>query len=237
MIYITGDFHSSIDGHRIKKENFHYEGLSKADYILNCGDFGFVWNGNEKDDKELNILNDLPVTLLFVDGNHENFDALKKYPITFWNGGRVQFIREHIIHLMRGETYTIEGKRYFTFGGGTSIDRARRVEGVSWWKEEIPSDEEFMHGLDTLNKCDWEVDYVITHTAPSSMISKIAPYIGKDVLNNYLEIVKEQLSYKHWYFGHYHKDIDLDEKHSLLYYSFVEAGKTVAERDKVRSQL
>ena len=237
MIYITGDFHSNIDGYRIKKENFHYEGLSKADYILNCGDFGFVWNGNEKDDKELNILNDLPVTLLFIDGNHENFDVLKKYPITFWNGGRVQFIREHIIHLMRGETYTIEGKRYFTFGGGTSIDRARRVEGVSWWKEEIPSDEEFMHGLDTLNKCDWEVDYVITHTAPSSMISKIAPYIGKDVLNNYLEIVKEQLSYKHWYFGHYHKDIDLDEKHSLLYYSFVEAGKSVAQRDRVRSQI
>ena len=234
MIYITGDFHSNIDGYRIKKEHFNYDGLTKMDYLLNCGDFGYVWSGNEKDNPELDALNELPVTILFVDGNHENFDALEQYPIEYWNGGRVQFIREHVIHLLRGEVYTIEGKKFFTFGGGTSIDKARRIEGISWWPQEIPSDKEFMHGLDVLNQNDWKVDYVITHTAPASIISKIAPYIGKDVLNDYLQVIQEQLSYEHWYFGHYHKDIDLDEKHSLLYYAFVPAGKNVQERDKSR---
>ena len=54
-----------------------------------------------------------------------------------WNGGYVHKLRHNLIHLMRGEIYIIEGKTFFTFGGGYSIDKPFRKENVSWWPAEI----------------------------------------------------------------------------------------------------
>ena len=51
-------------------------------------------------------LSEKPWTTLFVDGNHENFDRLKNYPITEEWGGKVQKIYDKVYHLMRGEIYT-----------------------------------------------------------------------------------------------------------------------------------
>lgn len=42
------------------------------------------------------------IHLLFVSGNHENFDLLAEYPQEDWNGGKVQRIHSHVIHLLRG---------------------------------------------------------------------------------------------------------------------------------------
>ena len=41
-----------------------------------------------------------------------------------------------------------------------------RTEGVSWWPQEVCSYEEIRHAYETLDACNWTVDYVITHTAP-----------------------------------------------------------------------
>ena len=57
------------------------------------------------------------------------------YPEEIWNGGRVHRIRPNILHLMRGQV--------FTMGGGYSIDAAMRIPGRSWWPEEMPSDDEY----------------------------------------------------------------------------------------------
>lgn len=35
-------------------------------------------------------LEKLPYTIAFLDGRHENFTLLDQYPVTEWNGGRVQ---------------------------------------------------------------------------------------------------------------------------------------------------
>ena len=58
-----------------------------------------------------------------MDGNHENFDILYKYPVEKWNDGKIHRITPNIVHLMRGEIYSIEGKTIFTFGGGTTVDK------------------------------------------------------------------------------------------------------------------
>ena len=39
-----------------------------------------------------------------------------------WDVGKVQRIRPSVIHLMRGQVYEIEGKTFFTMGGGSSHD-------------------------------------------------------------------------------------------------------------------
>ena len=75
------------------------------------------------------LLSELPYTILFVDGNHENFDRLlSEFPIEDWNGGKVHKIRPNIIHLMRGHVFEIEGKRIFAMGGGYSVDKYMRRE-------------------------------------------------------------------------------------------------------------
>ena len=45
MIYITGDTHgdlSRFDNPLVKK-------LKSGDNLIICGDFGFIWEGNEKE--------------------------------------------------------------------------------------------------------------------------------------------------------------------------------------------
>ena len=37
-----------------------------------------------------------------------------------------------------------------------------------------------------------------------------------DKLIKFLQQVKEKVSYAHWYFGHYHKDVKLDEKGHII---------------------
>ena len=66
--------------------------MTKADYMIVCGDAGLVWNGDKSDDPQLDRLEALPFTVLFVDGNHENFDALNEY-IPWRNGTAERCIR------------------------------------------------------------------------------------------------------------------------------------------------
>ena len=47
---------------------------------------------------------------------------LAELPAEQWEGGKVHFIRENVIHLMRGQMYRIQGKDFFVFGGARSHD-------------------------------------------------------------------------------------------------------------------
>ena len=49
--------------------------MTKDDYMIVCGDAGLVWNGDKSDDSQLDRLEALQFTVLFVGRNHENFDA------------------------------------------------------------------------------------------------------------------------------------------------------------------
>ena len=75
MIYATGDLHGN--SLRFLPQYFPEQSeMTKDDYMIVCGDFGCVWRGDKSDDPQLDRLEALPFTILFVDGNHENFDAL-----------------------------------------------------------------------------------------------------------------------------------------------------------------
>ena len=138
----------------------HKKNLNKQDYLIICGDAGIVWDCQNQDAQVQSILQDLPVTTLFVDGNHENFVALNEYPVEKWHGGKVHFICDDIIHLMRGQVYTIGTQTFFTFGGAHSVDWYQRTEGISWWKEEIPNHLEMQEGQDNLMKMNHKVCHI-----------------------------------------------------------------------------
>lgn len=120
-VFITGDTHGDFT--RFKKEIFYEQTeLTKDDCVIITGDFGSVWDGSAKEQRQLDWLEHRPFTTLFVSGNHENFDLLAEYPVEDWHGGKVQHIRPSVIHLLRGQVYDIQGKTFFTMGGGSSHD-------------------------------------------------------------------------------------------------------------------
>ncbi|WP_346670617.1 metallophosphoesterase family protein [Faecalicoccus acidiformans] len=214
MIYLTSDTHREIDIHKINPDEFK-EGLqmNRDDYLIICGDFGCIWDGASGDRFWLNWLETLPWTTLFIDGNHENFDVLKSYPIEEWKGGKVHRIRENIYHLQRGEIFQLQGETFFAFGGGYSHDRMYRTEHKNWWAEEICDQRECQNALKNLERVGWKVDYVLTHDVfASHPFSKrysvsLDGYPAETVeLHSFLDKIEKKLDYQIWFHGHYHVD-------------------------------
>lgn len=244
MIFITGDCHS--DFVRFNIENFPEQNkMTKDDCVIICGDFGGVWNVDEESKREswwMDWLEERPFTTVFVDGNHENFDRLYGYPVERWKGGKVHRIRSSVIHLMRGQVFQIEGKKIFTFGGANSHDisggilepddpdfKAKkkeldrrwlpyRINHVSWWAQELPSETEMKEGLNNLEANGNHVDFIVSHCCSSSTQALFGGGLfTPDVLTDYLEQIRQTVKYKKWFFGHYHDNKNVNAEEILLY--------------------
>ena len=215
MIFVTGDCHGNFE--RFKPEYFPEQAqMTKRDIVICAGDFGGVWFGDGRDEAALDWLESLPFTLAFVCGNHENYDALERYPVDDWHCGKVHRIRPHVLHLTRGQIFELEGYRFFTMGGAKSHDiedgilepdapdferrltmlqrkpRARyRVNHISWWAQELPSDEEYAEARRNLDAVGWQVDYIITHCAPTSIALMGTRHNEADRLTDFLQEVQQ----------------------------------------------
>lgn len=252
MIYITGDTHGNF--RRFTKKQREHSGFdfTENDYVIVCGDFGLLWAKDREFEYNMDWLSRLPFTLLWVQGNHENYDMIAEYKIEQWSGGKARhIIRDKIILLERGQVFNIDGYSFFTFGGASSHDIVGgildvnspnyqelkrkaikqnlpyRVLGYTWWKEELPSEEEMQEGLANLEKVGYKVDYVITHCFSSSTQELLKQYYVSsayfpkkyktDILTDYFDILEQRLQYKQWFCGHYHADICIGDKHTILF--------------------
>ena len=243
MVFATGDCHGNF--RRFEPECFPEQlSMGRDDCMIICGDFGGVWFGDVRDNRGLDKLEALPFTVLFVSGNHENFEALAKYPVEEWHGGKVHRIRPHVLHLMRGQIFDIEGYTFFTMGGASSHDVTDgilepddpqlekkiqilnmlgglyRINHISWWKEELPSDKEYQEARRNLEQVSYEVDYVISHCAPSGVVDKLGHGYQHDELTDFFEEIRQRMKFHYWLFGHYHdnQNISHDGKEYVLLY-------------------
>ena len=243
MVFVTGDTHGDWIN-RLNVNSFpEQKEMTKDDYVIICGDFG-IWDNSKREKYNLSWLDDKPFTTLFVSGNHENYDILDSLEMSEWHGGLVNFVRKSVIHLMRGQVFNIEDKTFFTFGGASSHDISAgilepddpnfkekkkhldkdpfalyRINHVSWWERELPSENEMEMGLNNLKKENNKVDYIITHSPSTSELYLMG---GKglyqsDILTNYLEDVKANTEYKRHFFGHMHWDKAINDKDVCLY--------------------
>lgn len=230
MIYVTGDIHGNPS--RLSANIFpEQKEMTKEDFLIILGDFGLVWDyrGENKNEKYwLDWLETKSFTTLFIDGNHDNFSRLNSYETSEFYGGKCNFIRPSVIRLKRGQVFNLQGKKFFTFGGAKSHDirdgilepgdprikkwnkdynKMFRINGVSWWKEELPSQEERDEGIHHLSKENNRVDYILTHCPPTSILKQMDGGSGlyqADILSDYLQTIKENVEYKKWLFGHMH---------------------------------
>ena len=151
-------------------------------------------------------------------------------------------IRPSVLHLMRGQLYEISGKRIFTMGGASSHDiqdgilnpddpdferelrqlnaagKLFRVDHHSWWKEELPSEDEYETARKTLNQAGWDVDYIITHCCPSSVQDTFSRGLyQRDALTDFFDEIRERCKFQYWFFGHYHENVVTEKKFVMLH--------------------
>lgn len=244
MVYITGDCHGNFERFDVDIFPEQLE-MTKNDYVIICGDFGGIWDRDSSREKETKVLDELEnksFTTLFVDGNHENFDRLYRYPVEEWNGGKVHKIRPSVIHLMRGQVFLIAGKKILSFGGARSHDisggileldapdfeaKARelgrigkpyRINHLSWWEEEMPSVEEMEEGVKNLEANGNKVDFIVSHCcATSTQVLIGGGMFESDYLTDYFEQIRQRVDFKKWFFGHYHDNRNVNAQEILLY--------------------
>ena len=162
-----------------------------------------------------------------------------------WHGGHVRVLRPSVLMLERGDIFDIDGKYCFAFGGARSHDiqdgiidpadysceesfkseyRIRRngmirVRGISWWDDEMPSQEEMDDGrrnIESFMKNHERIDFVFTHDAPAADKLYLG-YDSVDDLNRYLESLKSIMKYDQWFYGHLHDNRRVFDNHYLLY--------------------
>ncbi len=171
------------------------------------------------------------------------------YPREHWHGGIVRVLRPSVLMLERGDIFVIDGKYCFAFGGARSHDirdgilnptdypdedafkkdyKAKRsgmirVQGISWWDAEMPSQAEMDYGRNNLRSFmerHEKIGFVFTHDAPAS--DKIyLGYDGVDELNKYLESLRDEMKYDKWFYGHLHDNKRVFDNHYLLYEQIV----------------
>lgn len=224
MVYITGDTHGDI---REFSERMRPYRLTKDDVLIITGDFGFDWDNHV-------IMQWMksghPYTVLFCDGNHENYDVLDALKQEEHFGGPVGRFDSNTFRLMTGNMYDIQGIKTFVFGGAASIDKDWRLEpeniqwmGKLWWEKEIPASGILELAKHTLERSGWHFDLFLTHTCPPAIKGEVLN--GKaldfhDPVEDMIRDLEDEIrknggGYGSHFFGHFHVDRDLPRRHCM----------------------
>ncbi|MEF2782211.1 metallophosphoesterase [Erysipelotrichaceae bacterium HCN-30851] len=218
MIYITGDTHGNFK---------HIESFCKRmdtstdDILIILGDAGINFYGEEYDRRKKIYLNSLPITLFCIHGNHEQRPyTISSYKEKEWHEGIVYYEEEFssILFAKDGEIFDLDGKKTIVLGGAYSIDKYfRLLRGYPWWSDEQPSMEIKQYAEQRLEEQNWKIDIVLSHTGPLKFEPREMFLEGIDQsrvdksTEIWLDYIENKLSYKKWYFGHYHTEKKIDK--------------------------
>lgn len=217
MIYITGDCHREFK--RIKYFCSKFQ-TTKNDYLIILGDVGINYYGQL--DKPLKQeLQDLPITFLCIQGNHEERPAnIKTYQEINMFDGIVYQEKDYpnLIFLKDGEIYNLNNQKVLVIGGAFSVNKELLLKlGYKWFKDEQPSEEIKEKTLKNLEKHNYQVDIILSHTCPFKYLPLEKFYVDIDQnlvdnsLEHFLDKIEEITTYQSWYCGHFHTDKVVDK--------------------------
>nr|WP_287410222.1 metallophosphoesterase [Pseudodesulfovibrio sp.] len=200
-ILICGDIHGDF-----QVLNWLCE-TQQPNQIIQVGDFGY-WPRlpDHGWPPENPSLHNEGVVIRWIDGNHEDHYSLSKIAAT----GNTEVL-PNVYYQPRGSVLALpNGQNILFFGGASSGDQWRRIEGLDWFQNEIPSAADIAKIPD-----DIEIDIVISHTAPQSFKLRegpppkgyaSAPWLAKhsEKTRQILDTILHRYKPKHWYFGHFH---------------------------------
>jgi Icc-related predicted phosphoesterase len=190
MIIVIGDLHNAFG--RLN-DLINKKKVSGLEMVICCGDFGY-WP-NKPWAEPLTNIKPQGIPILWCDGNHEDHWAIKDretdelVPLVFYKP--------------RGSTHVLpDGRRILFMGGADSIDKHRRTEGDTWFREEVITQSDFK------NLPDEKIDIFITHTCPAELHKTMVmryPEKYMEPSNHALSKLWEMYKPKLWYFGHWHQ--------------------------------
>lgn len=129
-ILLAGDCHGNLK---------HVEYLfakaldNEINTIIQLGDFGYWPHHDDFAGQVDKLAVRNKIDFFWLDGNHENFDALEKAVDV--NSDLPQVMGERLYYLPRGSVHDF-GVKVLILGGAYSIDKRWRTEGSSWWSQE-----------------------------------------------------------------------------------------------------
>ena len=218
MVYITGDTHRDFS--RIESFCLQFETTMK-DVMIILGDAGINNYGTPKDRQLKQALSHFPLTLFCLHGNHEQRpQSIAGYTETIWRGGTVFMEPEYpnLLFAKDGEIFDFDGRKCIVIGGAYSVDKFFRLaRGWNWWEDEQPSDEIKARVVERLEKENWRVDVVLSHTCPLKYepAEVFLPGIDQSTVDKsteqWLGTIEQRLQYDEWYCGHYHTSKQVDK--------------------------
>lgn len=241
-IYFFGDTHNNIDIDKIFLPTYNAD-----DFIIVCGDFGVLWDYKfnnihySKGEKRLiKRIESLPCTLLFVDGNHENFHRLAQLKsVERFGADCGEYLTDKCYHLKRGRIYNIAGYNIFTMGGALSVDKAYRVPNKSWWRGEAITDEQMELGISNITNFSDKIDIAVTHTCPYSFLGELGRRIQIEhkmhdenplrLERLYGTMIDNNKVPKWWFFGHWHSDVSFEVGDISVYCLYYRAMKLISK--------
>ncbi len=218
MIYVTGDTHGRFE--RVKSFCERIK-TKRDDILIILGDAGINFSGPEYDRIKKQLLEELPITIFAIHGNHEQRPyTIETYKEREWNGGTVYYEEDFpsILFAKDGEIFNLGGLQTIVMGGAYSVDKAFRLAyGYGWWEDEQPSDEIKRYVESKLDSVQWNIDVVLSHTTPLKYepVEVFMAGIDQSKVDKTTEIwldnIEDRLSYKKWYCGHYHTEKKIDK--------------------------
>lgn len=126
----------------------------------------------------------LPRNFTFFAGNHDNRQLCNKLPYCLGDYGDFR-------------------NRFFFVSGADSIDKDRRIEGVSWWPDEELTYQQSMLCLDEWSKS--KTDTLVSHDCPQSFAEGHKLIYDKSLTRNLLQMMIEVRKPKRLIHGHHHR--------------------------------
>jgi len=223
-VFVTGDIHGDVNN--LADRIAHIGDTTKDDLLILLGDIGFFYSVYfdklQKDLERQKFAAELPITLLCVQGNHEQpFKEMAAEKIKFLGGDGYE--SNGIYFVDNGTTLDINGKRCLVIGGAYSVDKPWRLErGNAWWENEELTDAE----LDQIHHAvkGQKFDFVFTHTCPYYHLPRevFLPFVDQSQVENRTEKALQKMyhdiDFKRWYCGHFHTD-KIDGKVEFFYRS------------------
>lgn len=210
-IYITGDTHGRFE----RIEDFCAEnGTTKEDVLIILGDAGINYYLDRHDQELKEQLEKFPITLFMIHGNHEERpDEIDTYEEVEWHGAVAYAEPDFpsLVFAKDGEIYDLDGRSAIAIGGAYSIDKFSRLAGGGlWFPSEQPTGAIKDYVERQLDRVNWKVDIVLSHTVPLKYEPTHALLPGVDqskvdkTTEEWLDTIEDRLDYDEWYAGHYH---------------------------------
>lgn len=154
------------------------------------------------------------VSLIIPKSDTKTIEKIQAAIQAAWNGGMVYVEEQYpnILFAKDGEIYNFNGKSVIVIGGAYSVDKYYRLNnGLMWFDTEQPDDEIKAYVESKLDKANWSIDIVLSHTVPieAEPVWNFIPGIDQTTVDKsteqWLQRIYDNLDLREgWYAGHYH---------------------------------